>query len=71
VVILNLRDQDDLDSCILAMLTDYNQKLQKLNCRLMLAEMEVSAYQKLERTGNLSIIGSENVSQLVNIIKSR
>ena len=61
VVILNLRGQDDLDSSVLAMLTDYHQKLQKHNCRLMLAGVEDPALQKLERTGELSIIGSENV----------
>jgi len=61
VVILNLRGQDDLDSSVLDMLTDYHQKLQKHNCRLMLAGVEDAVRQKLERTGELSIIGSENV----------
>jgi len=61
VVILNLRGQDDLDSSVLAMLTEYHQKLQKHNCRLMLAGVEDAARQKLEKTGKLFIIGSENV----------
>ena len=61
VVILNLRGQKDLDSTTLDMLAEYAQDLQKHNCRLMLAGVEDSARQKLERTGKLAIIGSDNV----------
>jgi len=61
VVIVNLRGQKDLDSTTLDMFTEYAQELQKHDCRLMLAGVEDSARQKLERTGKLAIIGSENV----------
>ena len=61
VVILNMRGQKDLDSSTLDMLTEYAQELQKHNCRLMLAGVEDSARQKLERTGKLAIIGNDNV----------
>jgi len=61
VVILNLRGQKDLDSTTLDMLVEYAQDLQKYNCRLMLAGVENSSRQKLERTGKLAIIGSDNV----------
>ena len=61
VVIVNLRGQKDLDSSTLDMFTEYAQKLQKHNCRLMLAGLEDSAREKLERTGKLAIIGSDNV----------
>ena len=43
VVILNLRGQRDLDTTTVDMLTDYAQKLQAHDCRLMLAEVEQSA----------------------------
>ena len=61
VDIVNLRGQKDLDSTTLDTLTEYTQELQKHNCRLMLAGVEDSARQKLERTGRLAIIGSDNV----------
>ena len=61
VVIGNLRGQRDLDSTTLDMFTEYAQKLQKHDCRLILAGVENSARQKLERTGKLAIIGSDNV----------
>ena len=61
VVIVNLRGQKDLDSSSLNMLVEYAQELRKHNCRLMLAGVEDSAREKLERTGKLAIIGSENV----------
>jgi SulP family sulfate permease len=61
VVILNLRGQKDLDSTTLDMLVEYAQDLQKHNCRLMLAGVENSSRQKLERTGKLASIGSDNV----------
>ncbi len=61
VVILNLRGQENLDSSVLAMFTDYHHILQKHNCRLILAGVEDPARQMLERTGEQSIIGSENI----------
>jgi len=61
VVILNLRGQKDLDSTVLDMLVGYAQKLQQHHSRLILAGVEDSARQKLERLGKLAIIGSENV----------
>ena len=61
VVILNLRGQKDLDSTVLDMLTGYAQKLQQHHSRLMLAGVEDAVRQKLEKTGKLAFIGSENI----------
>ena len=60
-VIVNLRGQKDLDSTTLDMFTEYAQKLQKHDCRLMLAGVGDSVRQKLARTGKLAIIGADNV----------
>ena len=56
-----MRGQKDLDSTTLDMLVEYAQDLQKHTCRLMLAGVEDAAHDKLERTGKLVIIGSDNV----------
>ena len=61
VVILNLRGQQHLDSTSLDMLTEYAQKLQHHNCRLMLAGVGASVQETLEKTDKLAIIGSDNV----------
>lgn len=60
-VILNMRGQKDLDSTTLDMLTEYASNLQKHNCRLMLAGVETSPHEKLERMGKLAILGKDNV----------
>jgi SulP family sulfate permease len=61
VVIINLRGQTDLDSSVLDMLTAYAQTLREHDCRLILAGVGDYAWQKLERTGKLAEIGTENV----------
>jgi SulP family sulfate permease len=61
VVILNMDGQEDPDSTVLDMLTEYAQVLQKHQCRLMLAGVGDSFQQKIERTGKIAIIGDENV----------
>lgn len=64
VVILNLRGQRHLDSTTLDILTEYAQKLEHHNSRLMLAGVEKPARQTLEKTGKLATIGTENVFEV-------
>jgi MFS superfamily sulfate permease-like transporter len=60
-VILNLRGQRDLDTTTVDMLTDYAQKLQAHDCRLMLAEVEQTARETLAKQDDDGLFGDDNV----------
>lgn len=60
-VILRLRDVDELGSTFIRVLERYAKKLKETDNRLMLAGVSGDAYDQLQKTGVLEVIGSGNV----------
>jgi SulP family sulfate permease len=61
VVILGLRDREELGSTFIRVIERYARSLRDNGCRLMLAGIDEAALGQLERTGVLELIGRENV----------
>jgi SulP family sulfate permease len=61
VVVLGLRDREELGSTFIRIIERYAIALQENDCLLMLAGIDDAALEQLERTGVLDLIGRENV----------
>jgi SulP family sulfate permease len=61
VLILNLRQHDELGSTFLAMLQTYSENLRTHDAKLMLAEVGPHLYTQLGNTGRLSTLRRRNV----------
>jgi SulP family sulfate permease len=60
-VILRLRDRDELGSTFIRVLERYAQRLKDTGNRLILAGVSTSAYDQLQGTGVLDVIGADNI----------
>jgi SulP family sulfate permease len=61
VVIIRLRDRDEVGSTFIRVIERYARKLQSNGCRLMLAGINDRVWEQLEKTGLLDMVGPENV----------
>ena len=61
VVILSLRQRDDLGSTIFNVLQRYSQELQAHDSLLMLVEISDKTMQQFENTGHTDIFGRDNI----------
>ncbi|HBX70476.1 MAG TPA: SulP family inorganic anion transporter, partial [Chloroflexi bacterium] len=61
VVILNLRQREDLGSTFLNVLDRYGQELREQNSRLMLSEVSDEVMDNFIRTGYMDIFGRDNI----------
>jgi SulP family sulfate permease len=61
VVILSLRQRDDLGSTIFNVLERYNQELQAHDSLLMLVEVSDKSMQQFEDTGHVDIFGRDYI----------
>ena len=61
VVILRLRDQDEVGSTFIRLLDRYAKTLQAADCKLMLEGMGEDVLEQLEKTAVLDVLGRENV----------
>ena len=61
VVILRLRDRDEVGSTFIRILDRYARSLQEKGGKLMLVGVGEQVYPQLERTGVLDVIGQDNV----------
>ncbi len=61
VVILNLRQHDELGSTFLAMLERYSESLRDHDSKLVLAEVGPTLYDQLQKTGRLQTLRARNV----------
>jgi sulfate permease, SulP family len=63
VVILSLRDEDNVGSTFLNVVAHYARALRRQESRLMLVGLAPSVIKQLERTGIVQDIGRENIFQ--------
>jgi SulP family sulfate permease len=68
VVILRLRDREEIGSTFMRVLTRYNESLKSCQGKLVLAGVSNSVYQQLEKTGLLDQFGRENVYRATSIL---
>ena len=61
VVIISLRQRDDLGSTIFVVLDRYSQELKEHNSLLMLAEVSDKTMQQFDKTGHVDIFGRDNL----------
>ena len=61
VVIISLRQRDDLGSTIFVVLDRYSQELKEHNSLLMLAEISDKTMQQFDNTGHTDIFGRDNL----------
>ena len=61
VVILRLRDRDEVGSTFIRAVRRFTEQLQKGNNQLMLSGISSHVWDQLEKTGLLELIGKENV----------
>jgi SulP family sulfate permease len=61
VVILRLRDRDEVGSTFIEILERYSHKLQANGCRLILVGVSQRVYEQLQETGLSDLIGHENI----------
>jgi len=61
VVILRLRDHDEVDSTFIRVIERYTRRLQANNCKLILAGINERVREQLEDTNLLDLIGAESV----------
>jgi hypothetical protein len=61
VVILSLRQRDDLGSTFFVALERYSKKLEERNSRFMLVEVSDKTMTQFENTGHKDIFGRDNI----------
>lgn len=61
VVILNLRQRNDLGNTFLGVLEHYGEELEEQNSRLMLAEISDQIMEQFDNTGHTEIFGRDNL----------
>ena len=61
VVVIGLRDREELGSTFIRVIERYARSLRDNDCRLMLVGVDDDVLDQLERTGVLDLIGRENV----------
>jgi SulP family sulfate permease len=68
VVILRLRDREEVGSTFMRVLTRYNTNLKSCGSKLVLVGVSESVYQQLDKTGLLAQLGRENVYKATSIL---
>jgi SulP family sulfate permease len=68
VLILNLRQHDELGSTFLAMLQSYAENLRTHDAKLVLAEVGPHLYAQLANTGRLSTLRRRNVFRRSDLV---
>jgi SulP family sulfate permease len=61
VVILSLRQRDDLGSTIFTVIERYGDELKEHDSQLMLVEVSEKTMQQFENTGHVDIFGRDNI----------
>lgn len=67
-IIFNLHDRTHLGTNVVVWMKEFAQKLRENDNVLMLAEVEISVKEQLERTGVLEEIGNENIFMANSIV---